>query len=207
MNLKNSTGTLPTAAALAAASATRTHATTGEVDTFIGELRSEPTRGAAIERAVRIGVAGAAPLCDLLADKDVENRRAARRCLDRMVHHAGRPGASGEARELEAALLAAIPIGATLQARREILWLLSEIGGAATVKGVTPLLANPHLGEDVRCVLQRIPGKESLDALKAALKTAPEALRPSIAESLRKRGEKVRGYPSQRLTPVKATSL
>ena len=56
-------------------------------------------------------------------------------------------------------------------------------------------------------MLQRIPGKASLKALQAAMKTAPEDFRYNLAESLRKRGEKVSGYPSRRLVPTKPTTV
>jgi hypothetical protein len=55
--------------------------------------------------------------------------------------------------------------------------------------------------------LERIPAKGAAAALKAGFEAAPEDFKPNIAQSLRKRGQEVKGYPSQKLAPSKETNL
>jgi HEAT repeat protein len=91
--------------------------------------------------------------------------------------------------------------------RRHALWMLSEIGDDADVKSMAVLLADAAVREDARCALERLPGAAATAALKTALGTAPEEFRFALAHSLRVRGEKVEGYPSQKLVPTKQTSV
>ena len=85
--------------------------------------------------------------------------------------------------------------------------MLSEIADDEAVGPVAAMLLDQTLREDARATLQRIPGDKSLAALKAALANAPEDYKPAIAVSLRARGEKVAGYPSQKLAPTKSTAV
>ena len=88
--------------------------------------------------------------------------------------------------------------------RRNILWLLSEIGGGKSVEAIAGLLKHDALREDARMVLERIPGEESLTALRNALGSVPEDFRLNIAQSLRARGEAVNRekYPCRKLVPT-----
>ena len=87
--------------------------------------------------------------------------------------------------------------------RREVLRMLSEIGGDESVDSIAALLGDRELHEDARAALERIPGGKSLAALQDGLRTAPEAFKPAIAQSLRVRGVNVSGYPSQKLVPTR----
>jgi len=69
------------------------------------------------------------------------------------------------------------------------------------------LLSNSELREDARMVLQRIPGRRSLAALRAGLKAAPKDFKINIAQSLRQRGVRVRGLPCVKLVPTKKTNV
>ena len=91
--------------------------------------------------------------------------------------------------------------------RREVLWMLSEIGGLKSIQPIADLLANKELREDARMVLQRIPGRKSIAALRAGLKAAPEDFKINIAQSLRQRGVKVRRFPCVKLVPTKKTNV
>jgi HEAT repeat protein len=95
--------------------------------------------------------------------------------------------------------------GAPVQ--REALWMVSEIGDDACVAPMAALLADTELREDARNAVERIPGGASLEALKAALASAPDDFKPNLAESLRRRGEEVAGPPSAKMTPVKPTEV
>jgi hypothetical protein len=171
------------------------------------QSNDDKARTAGIEAAPQVGAPAIKTVSPLLASPDTETRRAANRALFKIVRDAGKPGAAAQARAVEAALVDALQLSTSVPERRDVLWMISEIGGDSSVKPVAALLVNLELREDARCVLQRIPGKASLQALKDALRTVPEDFRDNIAESLRKRGEKVSGHPSQRLVPSKPTSV
>ncbi len=89
--------------------------------------------------------------------------------------------------------------------RRDILWLLSEIGGGESVESIAVLLKHDALREDARMVLERIPGEESLASLRNALGSVPDDFRLNIAQSLRARGETVdpEKFPCRKLVPTK----
>ena len=71
------------------------------------------------------------------------------------------------------------------------------------LRPVAGLLEHPDLKEDARLVLERLPGKAAVGALKAGFVSADRDFKFALAASLRKRGVKVEGYPSQRLLPVR----
>jgi hypothetical protein len=169
--------------------------------------KDDKQRAAGIDSAAQSGPAAIKAVCPLLADSETETIRAAKRALYKIVRDVGKPGTAAKAKAVEKEFVAVLQTSSSIPERREVLWMLSEIGGDDSIKPVAALLANADLREDARCVLQRIPGKASLKALNDALKTVPEEFKYHVAESLRKRGEKVSGYPSRRLVPTKHTSV
>jgi hypothetical protein len=142
----------------------------------------------------------------VMADADFEIARSARRALWKIVRYAGRPGAGKEAAAVTAAIIPLLSRGPAA-VRRELLWMLSEIGRVPAVAPIAALLADADLREDARCCLERIPGRRSLAALKRAFSTAPDEFKFALAESLRARGEPVHGYPSRKLVPRKSTRV
>ena len=177
-------------------------------DEMIARIRSSDaaTREQGWQQAATKGAPAVAPLVALMADTNFEIARAARRGLARTVHHAGRPGAKADRLAVEAALVAVLP-GAPLAVKRELVWMLSEIGGPPTIAALAALLSDPATREDARCALTRIPDKKATAALQTAFKTALEDFKFALAESLRQRGETVRGYPSRKLLPTKQTTV
>ena len=91
--------------------------------------------------------------------------------------------------------------------RREILWMLSEIGGDESIDPVAKLLANPESREDARMALERIPGDKSLAAIQAGLLTAPEEFKPNLAQSLEARGVSVPSIACRKRVPTKPTQV
>lgn len=94
--------------------------------------------------------------------------------------------------------------------RREVLWMLSEIGGDEAVLAIHEIpgiLDNKEIREDARCAVQRIPGDAAVQALKEGFEAAPEDFKHALAQSLRDRGVQVDGYPSQKLVPTKQTEV
>lgn len=163
----------------------------------------DKVRGPAWQGAGPVGAPAVKPLAAVMTDPDFEISRSARRALYKIVRYAGRPGAKKEARAVEKELILLLQHPA-VPVRREVLWMLSEIGDAYAVAPMAALLTDKEVREDARCALMRLPGRKATAALKSAFAGASEDFKPALAESLRARGEKVNGYPSQKLVPTRA---
>jgi HEAT repeat protein len=157
--------------------------------------------------AGKVGAPAVQPLAKVMTDSNLEVARAAKRALWAIVRHAGRPGAEQEKEQVEAEMLELLGGSQPGSVRREVLWMLSEIGSNKCVKPIAGLLSDKDLREDARMVLQRIPGRRSLAALKAGLKAAREDFKLNIAQSLRQRGVEVPGLPCVKLVPTRMTSV
>jgi hypothetical protein len=181
------------------------------LDELIARIKDkdDKVRAAACLQAGKVGAAAVKPLAAIVTAGDVELEvaRAAKRALWRIVRYVGRPD-GGKEREAVAPELVNLLADAWPDAlRREILWMLAEIGGDASVPRIAALLANAELQEDARCVLQQIPGEASLNALKEALSKAADDFKPALAQSLRTRGVDVdpKKFAVEKLIPAKQT--
>jgi hypothetical protein len=85
--------------------------------------------------------------------------------------------------------------------------MLSEIGGDDAIEPMAALLMNVDLRSDALCALARLPGRKITAMLKSAFARASEDFKSALADALRQRGETIRGYPSQKLTPTRATTV
>ena len=168
---------------------------------------SDKVRAEAWLSAGEVGAPAVRPLAAVMTDKELEVARAAKRGLWKIVRYVGRPGAGDEKKTVTAELIALLSGNQPTPVRREVLWMLSEIGRSRSVEAVAALLSNRELREDARMVLQRIPGRRSIAALKAGLKAAPKDFKINIAQSLRQRGVRVRGLPCVKLVPTKKTNV
>jgi len=157
--------------------------------------------------AGEVGAAAVRPLAKVMTDKELEVARAAKRGLWKVVRRAGRPGAGPERKAVNAELVVLLGDDQAVSVRREVLWMLSEIGSRKCVEAVAALLSNRQLREDARMSLQRIRSKKALAALKAALQAVPEDFKLNIAQSLRQRGVKVDGFACVKLVPTKKTNV
>ena len=166
------------------------------------KVRAEAWLGAG-----KFGAAAVKPLAKVMTDKDFEVARAAKRGLWKIVRHVGSPGAGNEKRAVVGELIDLLGDEQPVPVRREVLWMLSEIGDRKSIKPIAALLSNKDLREDARMVLQRIPTKNALAALRAGFKAAPEDFKLNIAQSLRQRGVEVSGYPCVKLVPTKKTDV
>ena len=166
----------------------------------------EAISGAAWQSAGPYGAAAVQPLAGLMAEPDFELARKGKRALYLVVRQAGHPGSAGERRAVERELIVVLGSSPS-EVRRQVLWMLSEIGSARAVGPMAALLTDKALREDARCALTRLPSRAAVRALKAAFATAPEDFKPALAESLRVRGEKVEGCPSRKLVPTAQTTV
>jgi HEAT repeat protein len=179
----------------------------------VGELivklkgKDDKVRAGALLNAGEIGAPAVKSLAKLIADKDIEVSRAGKRALWKIVRHAGWPRARDERNAVANELVSLLGDGQLASVRREVLWMLSEICGRTSVKPIAKLLSDKELREDARMVLERIPGKQSVAVLKKGLKAAPKDFKLNIAQSLRKRGVKVRGHTCVKLVPTKKTNV
>jgi HEAT repeat protein len=194
-----------TLAAAGAATVLANAQSANAVGDLVARLRSknDNVRGDAWQQAGPFGAAAVGPVSALWTDADFETARSAKRAAWNIVHYAGRPGADDEGRLVEAALLPLLARGEPV-VRREAAWMLSEIGGDDSVAPLAALLNDLEVRDDARCALERLPGMKAVNALRTALGTVPEDFRYAVAESLRKRGETVAGYPSRKLVPTKS---
>jgi HEAT repeat protein len=179
------------------------------VDELIAGIRddNDKVRAEAWLGAGEVGAAAVKPLARVMSNRELEVARAAKRGLWKIVRHVGRPGAGNERRAVVGELVELLDDEQPVPVRREVLWMLSEIGTRKSIKPIAALLSNKALREDARMVLQRIPSKNALAALKAGLKAAPEDFKLNIAQSLRQRGVKVSGLPCVKLVPTKRTNV
>ena len=161
------------------------------------------TRTKAWQSAGDVGAPAVQPLAIVMTDDDLEVARAAKRAIWKIVRHTGRPGAANAKNAVVAKLCGVLGADQPVSVRREVLWMLSEIGGARAIRPIAELLSDKHLREDARMALERIPVPRALQALKAGFEVAPEDFKPNLAQSLRKRGVNVEGYPCVKLVPTK----
>jgi HEAT repeat protein len=175
------------------------------VDELIAGVKSgsDKVRTEAWLNAGEAGAPAVKPLAKVMTDNDLEVARAAKRALWKIVRYTGRPRANKERRAVETELTGLLGKGQPISVRREVLWMLSEIGARNSIKPIARLMRNEDLREDARMALERIPGKRAVTVLKTSFEAAPEDFKPNIAQSLRKRGEEVAGYPCRKLVPTK----
>ena len=140
-------------------------------------------------------------------DQDRNVRLVARRALWNTIRHAGRPGAEEEKAVAATTLNALLSTDLATELQREVLWMLSEIGGNQSVEPIAELLTHTSLREDARMALERIPTKKAVALLQAALADAPADFKIHLAQSLRSRGVTVSGLPCQKLVPTKKTNI
>jgi HEAT repeat protein len=162
--------------------------------------------GAAWQSAGPYGAAAVGALAVLMADGDFELARKGKRALYKVVRHVSAPAAGSERRAVEKELIVVLETSPT-PVRRDLIWMLSEIGSDRSVKPLAALLVDRELREDARCALIRIPAPSAVTALKAAFIAGSGDFKYALADSLRQRGQKVDGYPSRKLMPTAQTSV
>jgi HEAT repeat protein len=153
---------------------------------FLEKIKSPDAnvRYAAWRAAGPMGAQAVAPLAELMASSDKGVAKAAQGALQAIVHHAGRPGASREARAVAEELLKVAASNRPRMVRADALNWLGMIGEGRVVSGIAKLLGDAEMREDARMALERIPGRDAQRALENALKTAPADFKPNLEQSL-----------------------
>ena len=179
------------------------------VDSLIAKIKdkSDKVRAEGWLSAAKVGAAAIKPLAAVTTsgDSDLEVARAAKKALWQIVHDFGRIEAEDQRKAILAELQALLTDDWPDAFRRDVLWMLSEIGDDSSVEAIYAVLKNRELLDDARCALERIPGQAALDALKAALESVPKGYRNAIAHALRVRGVEpgLDKYPEENLNPPK----
>ena len=179
------------------------------LDMLLKSIQSsdDTVRAAARDGAGPVGAKAIAPLAKIAISAELETARAARQAIQKIVYHAGRPGADAEAKAVAAELVALLASQQPAQFLRDVLWMTWQIAGEEAVEPVAALLKNAELREDARMALERLPGDKAVAALKAGLVSAADDFKPNLAHSLRVRGVKTPGVTDLRLVPTKKTSV
>ena len=139
--------------------------------------------------AARVGAEAIPALGQLLEDKRLEVARTASAAIERIVHHAGRPGAASERPPVTRALGALLSPQLKITTRIEILHRIAFVGGDDAVLIVAPYLddSERNVREQARLSLERIPGEAAVRALIKATETAREDERADLVFSLGKK--------------------
>ncbi|MGC8744348.1 MAG: HEAT repeat domain-containing protein [Verrucomicrobiia bacterium] len=167
----------------------------------------DKVRADAAEKLINRGPAAVQPLVNTMEDKNFEIARSAKRALWKMVRYSGKPGADSNREKICDQLFKALELKLSVQTKRELLWMLSEIGGDDAVSQISKYFNNNDLKEDARCCVERIPSEKAISALQTAFKKADEEFKYALAESLRARGVKIEGYQSKKLIPTRQTNI
>ncbi len=159
---------------------------------FLKDIASDnhDARLAARQGAGPMGAPAVAPLAKLFVDPRQDVAVAARSAIETIVHHAGRPGGEKERPAMCAELEKLCAVEQPAEARREAVHLLGFIAGGGSVPAIAKLLddADPHVKENARLALERIPGEAAAAALAEALKRAGDERKPDLIYSLSKKG-------------------
>jgi hypothetical protein len=183
------------------------------VDSLIAKIKdkSDKVRAEGWLSAGKVGAAAIKPLASVTTsgDSDLEVARAAKRALWQIVHDFGRLDAEDQRQAILDKLQSLLTDDWPDAFRREVLWMLSEIGNDSSVEPIAAVLKSRELLDDARCALQRIPGEAALAALKAALESVPKGYKNNIAHALRVRGVErgLENYPEENLVPTKSTDM
>jgi hypothetical protein len=183
------------------------------VDNLIAKIKdkSDKVRAEGWMNAGKVGAAAIKPLASVTTsgDSDLEVARAAKKALWQIVHNFGRVDAEDQRKAILDKLQSLLTDDWPDAFRREVLWMLSEIGNDSSVEPIAAVLKSRELLDDARCALQRIPGETSLTALKDALESVPKAYKNNIVHALRVRGveQGLENYPEENLIPTKSTDI
>ena len=142
----------------------------------------------------------------------LEVGRAAKRAMWKIVRTVGAPDRGDCKATAETELIGLLGEEQPDCVRREVFWMLSEIGTdktVAAIREIPGILENKAIREDARCCVERIPGQFAVDTLAEGLEESDDEFQLALAQSLRARGVEVdpQKYPCKKLVPTRETSV
>jgi HEAT repeat protein len=183
------------------------------VDNLIAKLKDKnpKVRAEGWLSASKVGAPAIKPLAAVTTsgDSDLEVARSAKRALWQIVHGFGLIHDEAQRKAVLNEFQSLLTDEWPDVFRREVLWMLSEIGDDSSVEPIKGMMKIRRLIDDARCALQRIPGEESLVALQDALNSVPNGYKNNIAHALRARGVQsgLEKYPEENLIPTTPTNV
>ncbi len=135
-----------------------------------------------------LGAKAVAPLAELMKQDVTTIGKAGKMALQNVVNYAGRSGAEAEAKAVTVELMKVASSAYPRPIRGDALYWVGLIGGPDAIPGLVKLLNDRIIREDARTALERIPGEQSLAALKAAAASGATDFRKNIEQSIRNRG-------------------
>lgn len=167
---------------------------TSEIEKFVARIQQKDPaiRLEAVLQATRVGAPAIAPLGRIIAGDDPGAAKAAGEALKRIAHHAARPDASVEKKAVAGELVRLITKDHPRATRLEALNLLGYVSGSEDVLAIAKQLTDRDVAEAARMALESIPDPAAASALQTALRTASDADRSGIQQSLRHKHAKWR---------------
>ena len=141
------------------------------------------------ESAGPLGPTAVRPLAELMKLDVRTVGKAGKLALQNVVNYAGKPGSEADAKAVakELMIVAADPRNPRM-VRADALYFIGTIGGVEQIPGLVKLLADRVVREDARQALERVPGEESLAAMKTAATNVQADFKKNIQQSLHNRG-------------------
>gem|GEM_PF-3344880 len=154
-----------------------------------------------------VGQESVADLGARLASDDSAAQTAAYAALERMVHHAARPGAPAEARAVANDLLRLTDAAQSKAARIAALRLLACVATAEHVGALAGLLSDDAVCEEVCLTLEDLPGTAATEALLKAMPNLEGSIRRRVILALGQRGDVIAVAPLRELARGALTDL
>lgn len=166
-----------------------------EIEGLIARIRSadDAVRLQARLEAPRHGAAVIPHLAEVWERGDLAASRTARFALTEVIHHAGRPGSTRAERAAVAKeLVRLLSTDHSETVRRETLYEIASVGDGSVVSAVAACLddSGREVAQTARLALERIPGPESVAALREAAEKASGDRKPDLLFSLGKKGDR-----------------
>ena len=123
-------------------------------------------------------------IAEVCNEDDRVRSKTAGEVLKMMTHHAARPGAKVEARNMTGELSKLVNDNSPKNLRLLAIDLLGYVGGAEAVPALSRQLTDPVTQDVARMALERIPSRAAETALKTALSKSSPEFRKSLELSL-----------------------
>jgi hypothetical protein len=134
--------------------------------------------------AAELPFEAASMVAEVIKGDDRVRSKTAGEVLKMMTHHAARPGAKVEARNMTGELSKLVNNNSPKNLRLLVIDLLGYVGGAEAVPTLSKQLMDPDTQDVARMALERIPSRAAETALRTALSKSSPEFRNSLELSL-----------------------